>query len=298
MKKTALATVAALCLLAQSTPSEAMNCVAYVRSVTGFDLSGNAWQWWNAADGVYARGHRPQPGAVMVFSRTRDMDDGHVAVVRSVRSSREIMIDQANWVRGSRGGLVTRDVSVIDVSENNDWSEVRVEWARTGNYGRLNPVQGFIYPDGDSRDAVVSARYLTTQRHSASHIVQCALEPYRHAHGKHHVIHVEVRHHHKGGHHAVVVPAVAHHHLGLHRKDDVVAVAAHETGHHHKAAIVHAVAHQPEHHHKVHIVATTLHSTPRHHAHVVQAHVAKGHVVLASTHHHHIHGTVETVAER
>jgi len=133
--------------LACLTPASAMDCVAYARATTGFALIGDAWRWWDAAAGSYARGRRPQPGAVMVFAQTNAMRLGHVAVVRAVRGPREILIDQANWETGSRRGEIEVAVSVIDVSRHNDWSDVRVEWQRTQSYGRVNPVRGFIYPN-------------------------------------------------------------------------------------------------------------------------------------------------------
>lgn len=142
-------------------PAHAMTCVAYVRAVTGFDLSGNAWQWWNAASGIYNRGHVPEPGAVMVFSRTRQMRDGHVAIVREVLGTREILIDQANWeVVHHHRGAVSKSVRVVDASPNNDWTQVRVQWGRGDVFGRVNPVSGFVYPDADSHANVSQARYL------------------------------------------------------------------------------------------------------------------------------------------
>ena len=133
--------------LAFLTPASAMDCVAYARATTGLALTGDAWRWWDVAAGTYARGRRPQAGAVMVFAQTRAMRHGHVAVVRAIRGPREILIDQANWQTGNRRGEIDVAVSVIDVSPRNDWSDVRVLWQRTSSYGRVNPVRGFIYPN-------------------------------------------------------------------------------------------------------------------------------------------------------
>ena len=47
------------------------------------------------------------------------------------------------------GGGVTRDMAVVDVSENNDWSAVRVELGHTGSYGSIYPTHGFIYDRAD-----------------------------------------------------------------------------------------------------------------------------------------------------
>lgn len=161
MGRRLLAATFAASLLIAAVPAHAMTCVAYVRAVTGFDLSGNAWQWWNAASGVYNRGHVPEPGAVMVFARTHHMRDGHVAIVREVLGTREILIDQANWeIVHHRRGAVSTAVRVIDASPDNDWTQVRVQWGRGDVFGRVNPVSGFVYPDADSHANVSRARYL------------------------------------------------------------------------------------------------------------------------------------------
>jgi surface antigen len=129
--------------LSGATPAAAMNCVAYVKAVTGFNLFGDAWQWWGAATNLYERGYNPAPGAVMVFSRTGRMHVGHVAVVRQVLGPREIRIDQANW----HHGRIDHDVGIHDLSPNNDWSSVEVEWSR-GVYGGPFPITGFVYAPG------------------------------------------------------------------------------------------------------------------------------------------------------
>ena len=130
-----------LSVICASPSAYAINCVSYVKSVTDFNIMGDAWQWWDLADHTYGRGYTPAEGAVMVFSRTPRMRVGHVAVVREVRSQREIIIDQANW----HHGRVDRGVSVIDISENNDWSQVKVQWTED-YWGGSFPISGFIYP--------------------------------------------------------------------------------------------------------------------------------------------------------
>ena len=116
------------------------NCVAYARDVTGIRLDGNAASWWFHAEGRYDRGHTPTPGAVLVFKPYAGMRVGHVAVVSRVVGPREILVDQANWVRGR----VTQAMSVIDASPLNDWTSVKVQFG--GTHGRENPTYGFIYP--------------------------------------------------------------------------------------------------------------------------------------------------------
>lgn len=135
-------------------PAHALQCVPYARQISGLDLQGDAWRWWTAAQGVYDRGSHPQVGAVLVFKQTAHMRHGHVAVVRRVINKREIRIDHANWgtgLRTGRGGI-SLDAAVIDVSPNNDWSQVRVWHDASGTYGtRVNPSYGFIYSKDRSR---------------------------------------------------------------------------------------------------------------------------------------------------
>jgi hypothetical protein len=68
------------------------------------------------------------------------MHVGHVAVVSRVVGAREVLVDQANWIRGR----VTKAMSVIDASSANDWTSVKVQYG--GTHGRDNPTYGFIYP--------------------------------------------------------------------------------------------------------------------------------------------------------
>jgi surface antigen len=126
-----------------------ISCVPFARSVSGIDLKGNAANWWDAAAGVYERGNRPEPGSVMNFRATGRMRLGHVAVVSHVISSREVEIDHANWWGPGAKGGVSRGIPVIDVSENNNWSAVRVGLGRGGDFGSVYPTYGFIYDRPD-----------------------------------------------------------------------------------------------------------------------------------------------------
>jgi len=124
-----------------------LSCVPYARQRSGIQLSGDAWQWWGAAAGRYARARRPEPGSVLVLARTRRLSSGHVSVVRRVVSAREIRVDHANWASGSLRGRVAEDQPVLDVSPGNDWSEVRVWYPRIGALGNTTfPAHGFILP--------------------------------------------------------------------------------------------------------------------------------------------------------
>jgi hypothetical protein len=110
-------------------------------------ITGNGVNWWGNAAGLYDRGQRPEPGAVMAFRASGNMSRGHVAVVRQVLGPREVLIDHANWSGpGIRPGSVMRNVRVIDVSDRNDWTAVRVQSGHnSAAFGRTYPIFGFIY---------------------------------------------------------------------------------------------------------------------------------------------------------
>ncbi len=130
-----------------------LQCVPFARAQSGIALRGNAVTWWDQAAGVYARGNVPEAGSVLNFRANRVMPLGHVAVVRQVVDSRQILIDQANW---ATHGAVSRHISVIDVSPANDWSAVRVQLGGNGAYGSIYPTYGFIY-DRPANDGVETA---------------------------------------------------------------------------------------------------------------------------------------------
>ncbi len=122
-----------------------ISCVPFAREATGITVAGNAWQWWDNSAGTYQRGAVPEPGGVLAFRSNGRMRLGHVAVVSKVVNSREIEIDQANWA----GGGIARGVPVVDVSENNDWTAVRVGLGRSDSFGSIYPTYGFIYDRPD-----------------------------------------------------------------------------------------------------------------------------------------------------
>jgi len=115
-------------------------CVPFARYVSGINIQGDAWTWWNRTGSSYAKGAKPVLGAVLNFRATKAMPKGHVAVVSQVIGPREIRVDHANWVRNR----ISQNVRVIDVSPKNDWSQVRVQDGSAG-LGRVNPTYGFIY---------------------------------------------------------------------------------------------------------------------------------------------------------
>jgi surface antigen len=136
-----------------------ISCVPFARAATGIALKGNAANWWDAAAGVYERGSRPETGSVLNFRATGQMRLGHVAVVTNVIGDREIEIDHANWWGPGAGkGGVSRGIRVEDVSENNDWSAVRVALGHSGEYGSVYPTYGFIYDRPDSGTMIANAK--------------------------------------------------------------------------------------------------------------------------------------------
>jgi len=156
-----------LTLLLLATPVHALNeglqCVPYARALTGVEIRGDAHTWWGQADGRYQRGTAPKAGAVMSFRPHGNMRLGHVAAVRRIVDKRTLIISHANWstIDGGRGHI-EEDVRVVDASEANDWSRVRVWYTPNAALGGTEwPLNGFIYPakarsSGDGKKAVVS----------------------------------------------------------------------------------------------------------------------------------------------
>ena len=136
-----------------------LQCVPYAREVSGIRIFGDAHTWWDQAAGKYARGTRPRVGAVMSFRPFGNMRLGHVAAVSRVLDSRTVLLRHANWsVIDGRRGQIEDDVRAIDVSDANDWSEVRVWFAPIEGLGTTHwPLNGFIYPD-KGRDRLEAPR--------------------------------------------------------------------------------------------------------------------------------------------
>ncbi len=158
MRNVIILLVAALVLALPHDANATLQCVTYAREITGLNLKGDAWKWWEAAQGVYERGNTPKVDSVLVFKRQGKMSHGHVAVVRGAASSRVLLVDHANWAphRTAGRGKVTTAVPVLDVSPKNDWSEVRVWYQPSREYGsKVYKTQGFVYRPG--RNAVVAA---------------------------------------------------------------------------------------------------------------------------------------------
>jgi len=141
-----------------------IQCVAFAKTNSDVVLRGNAADWWYHAAGVYARGSAPEAGSVLNFRATRRMPLGHVAVVTNVVNSRKIIIDQSHWAQ--RG--ISRNVEVVDVSPENDWSSVRVGLnGRSDAYGSIYPTYGFIYgrPANGRSDMMVASNMSSRSQH-------------------------------------------------------------------------------------------------------------------------------------
>ncbi|HWU50292.1 MAG TPA: CHAP domain-containing protein [Asticcacaulis sp.] len=166
MKKTVSAIVCAILTLSVATPlyaktvhhakashksssSPYLQCVTFARQLTGMQIFGDAWTWWEKATDKYDEGHAPKPGAVLVFRPQGKMRLGHVAVVSQIITDRYIQVTHANWspINGRRG-QVEDHVNVLDVSDKGDWSKVKVWYGPLNDLGTtVYTTYGFIYND-------------------------------------------------------------------------------------------------------------------------------------------------------
>ena len=149
-------------------------CVPFARLISGIQIFGDAWTWWNQASSKNATGCQPRAGAVLCFKPTQRMRLGHVAVVSQVLTDRVVQITHANWspIEGSRG-KVEKDVTVIDVSAGGDWSQVKVWYDPNRDLGGSTySTHGFIYQDTTAR--VMAASGLTKMQNGAIAVAQSA----------------------------------------------------------------------------------------------------------------------------
>jgi hypothetical protein len=124
------------------TPLHRLFCVEYARMRSGLAVFGDAKHWWERAKNLYARLPHPVEEAVMVFSGSKRLKRGHVAVVTEIVGPRQIIVDQANW---QNKGEIDHATPVLDVSTKNDWSKVRVWDIRSGGFGsHVYAISGFI----------------------------------------------------------------------------------------------------------------------------------------------------------
>ncbi|MGA0606193.1 CHAP domain-containing protein [Phenylobacterium sp. VNQ135] len=149
-------------------------CVPFARLISGIQIFGDARTWWQQASGKYETGFQPRAGAVLCFKPTSRMRLGHVAVVSQVLTERVVQITHANWspIEGSRG-KVEKDVTVVDVSADGDWSQVKVWYDPTKDLGGSTyPTHGFIYPDATAR--VMAASGLSKVQNGMIAVAQSA----------------------------------------------------------------------------------------------------------------------------
>ena len=117
-------------------------CVEFARNLSGLNIFGDAKYWWERAKTAYARAAHPLEEAVMVFSGSSRLKRGRLAVVSEIVSPREIRVEQANWLNK---GEIDHATPILDVSEKNDWSKVRVWDVPSRQFGsRVYAISGFI----------------------------------------------------------------------------------------------------------------------------------------------------------
>jgi surface antigen len=139
-----------MALLVTGTAAQAQDywqCAYFARLFSGIQIFGDAATWWQKANGHYAKGQTPQAGAVLVFRPQGAMKLGHVSVVSDVLTDRVIQVTHANWSRiGGTRGQIEKNVTVVDVSPQGDWSQVRVWYDSLKDLGTSTySTYGFVY---------------------------------------------------------------------------------------------------------------------------------------------------------
>ena len=132
-------------------------CVTFARMFSGINIFGDAWTWWRQAAANFRTGKAPETGSVLVFRPEGRMSRGHVAVVSDILTDRVVRVTHANW--GGSRGKVEENVTVVDVSPSNDWSQVKVWYNPINDLGTtVYPTYGFIYKG--ARDAFDAGRQM------------------------------------------------------------------------------------------------------------------------------------------
>lgn len=170
----AVAIVMSLAPTAGAVADTYWQCVPFARLVSGIQIFGDAYTWWRQAIGKYETGFQPKAGAVLCFKPTARMKLGHVAVVSQVLTDRIVQITHANWspIEGSRG-KVEKDVTLVDVSPQGDWSQVKVWYDPNRDLGGSTySTEGFIYPDAKAK--VMASSGFSTAENTAIAMAQSA----------------------------------------------------------------------------------------------------------------------------
>jgi len=140
---------------AETTPI--LQCVPYARQLSDIQIYGDAHTWWGQAKGRYAQGERPRVGAVMAVQPYHNSHLGHVAVVSRVIGRRTVLISHANW---SEPGKIENNVRAVDVSPDNDWSQVRIWYGPMQSLGAGHwSLYGFIYKEKPGNSAKPNMKF-------------------------------------------------------------------------------------------------------------------------------------------
>jgi len=168
-----------VCLTPVGAFADSWQCVPFARLVSGIQIFGDAHTWWQQAAGRYETGYTPKAGAVLCFKPTGRMRLGHVAVVSQVLTDRIIQITHANWsiIDGGRG-QIEKNVTVIDVSPEGNWSQVKVWYDPSRDLGAtVYPTYGFIYQDAAANGFAAASRAAVEMAQSAANQVVAAVRP-------------------------------------------------------------------------------------------------------------------------
>lgn len=155
----------ALLFPAQASAKSYLQCVPYAREQSGIQIYGDAHTWWKRSKGRYQRGDAPAKGAVLSLKSHGKMRLGHVAYVSKILDNRNILLNHANWspINGRRG-QIERNVAAVDVSKNNDWSQIKIWYAPINGLGKTAyPVNGFIYPDRTNENRKDSRQWVSAK---------------------------------------------------------------------------------------------------------------------------------------
>ena len=180
--RTVIGSVAgALALLVSGTAAQAQDywqCAYFARLFSGIQIFGDAWTWWTKANGKYAKGQTPQAGAVLVFRPQGAMRLGHVSVVSQVVIARVIQVTHANWSRiGGTRGQNEKNVTVVDVSPQGDWSKVKVWYDSLKDLGTSSySTYGFVYQTPVQAPAAARGAAMTVAQTAASQMTS-AMRP-------------------------------------------------------------------------------------------------------------------------
>lgn len=129
--------------------AHAIQCVDYIKEKHPQykGMTGNAKTWWTQTDKVTQQ-QTPSVGSVLVFPGP-NVAYGHVAYVTKLVSSKEILVNHANWNRdtGKADGTIWTNVRVQDVSEKGNWTKVKIEYGNKGAFGSTPfATYGFVVP--------------------------------------------------------------------------------------------------------------------------------------------------------